>query len=122
MNDVEGNDMRYLWLHLKQLGLLLCLIMVPDGCSQPLKNHQVRQVRTSSSPIRYHTLPVIHHIELSILDNIKANGFKSDLHINHGLGGLFINWRYGTDPLQTNVNGSGEPRYDFEQQIPVMIR
>ncbi len=37
--------MRYLWLHLKQLGLLLCLIMLVNGCSQPLKNHQVRQVK-----------------------------------------------------------------------------
>ncbi len=101
--------MRYFWLHVQHIGLLLCLIMLVNGCSQPLKNHQVRQVRTSSSPIRYQTSPVIHHIELSILDNIKANGFNSDPHINHGLGGLFINWRYGTDPLQTNVNGSGEP-------------
>jgi hypothetical protein len=24
-------------------------------------------------------------------------------------GGLWVNWRYGTRPLQTNVNGTGEP-------------
>lgn len=101
--------MRYLWLHLEQLGLLLCLIILLNGCSQPLKDHQVRQARTSSSTIGHQTPSVVHDIELSILDNIKANGFNSNPNINHGLGGLFINWRHGTVPLQTNVNGTGEP-------------
>lgn len=46
---------------------------------------------------------------LAVLTNIQANGFDADPTINNGLGGLWINWRYGTQPLQTNLNGSGEP-------------
>ncbi len=52
--------------------------------------------------------PSIRNVELDILNNIKSFGFNSDSQINNGLGGLYINWRYGTNPLQTNVNGSGE--------------
>ncbi|GAC1359032.1 MAG: hypothetical protein PVSMB5_02450 [Ktedonobacteraceae bacterium] len=43
-----------------------------------------------------------------MLNNIKTYGFNSDASINGGLGGLWVNWRYGTNPLQTNVNGTGE--------------
>jgi hypothetical protein len=46
---------------------------------------------------------------LNMLNNIKANGYDGDPVINHGLGGLWINWRYGTNPLQTNLNNSGDP-------------
>ena len=48
-------------------------------------------------------------VERSILDNIKQNGFDSDHSINNGLGGLWINWRYGTNPLLTNFNGHAAP-------------
>jgi hypothetical protein len=50
----------------------------------------------------------VEHVVSDILNNMKQNGFNSDSSINGGLGGLYINWRYGTNPLQTNVNGSGE--------------
>jgi predicted small lipoprotein YifL len=46
---------------------------------------------------------------ISMLNNIKANGYDGNPAINHGLGGLWVNWRYGTSPLQTNLNGSGDP-------------
>jgi hypothetical protein len=57
---------------------------------------------------------------LAVLENIQANGFNADPSLNGGLGGLYINWRYGTQPLQTDFNGSGEtddtsgasPRHD----------
>jgi hypothetical protein len=45
----------------------------------------------------------------NMLNNIKANGYDGDSAINHGLGGLWINWRYGTNPLQVNLNDSGDP-------------
>ena len=48
-------------------------------------------------------------IEQSILDNIKTNGYNNNSSINHGLGGLWVNWQYGSSPLQTNFNGSGSP-------------
>ncbi|HKD76652.1 MAG TPA: hypothetical protein VKB76_14205, partial [Ktedonobacterales bacterium] len=40
---------------------------------------------------------------LDMLTNIKANGYNS------ATSGLWINWRYGSNPLQTNFNGSGQP-------------
>ncbi len=57
---------------------------------------------------------------LSVLENMRANGFNAAPSLNGGLGGLHINWRYGTLPLQTDFNGSGEtddssgasPRHD----------
>jgi len=44
-----------------------------------------------------------------MLRNTQANGFNFDSRINGGLGGLWINWRSGTKPLQVNFNGSGSP-------------
>jgi len=46
---------------------------------------------------------------LSMLANLRDNGFDPDPRINGGLGGLWINWRYGTRPLQVNFNGAGTP-------------
>jgi hypothetical protein len=43
------------------------------------------------------------------LYNIKANGFDHNPAVDGGLGGLWINWRYGTSPLQVNFNGTGNP-------------
>jgi hypothetical protein len=48
-------------------------------------------------------------VEQSLLDNIMQNGFDNSSQINGGLGGLWLNWQYGTNPLQTNFNGSGQP-------------
>lgn len=48
-------------------------------------------------------------IILDVLTNFKENGFNNDKTINNGLGGLFINWRYGTRPLMVNMNGTGKP-------------
>ncbi len=45
----------------------------------------------------------LKNVEVSILDNIMQNGFNP--HTPGG--GLWVNWRYGTTPLQTNINGSG---------------
>jgi hypothetical protein len=54
------------------------------------------------------TSPAVHAVELDIMNNIKAHGFQADPSINNGMGGLNINWRYGSNPLQVNVNGTGE--------------
>jgi len=67
-------------------------------------SHSTRQ-RTATPTLNQQVVTV----EQSILDNIKQNGFDSNTTINNGLGGLWINWRYGTSPLQTNFNGSGVP-------------
>jgi len=99
--------MRYSWFYFIPLGLLLFgLIFLVRGCPQAPKNHQTKQ---ATATVEYQTPAAIHNIEVSILNNIKANGFDNDPDINKGMGGLFINWRYGTKPLQINVNGTGEP-------------
>jgi len=49
----------------------------------------------------------VKDVETSILDNFQQDGFDSNPIINKGLGGLWINWRYGTQPLQVNFNGAG---------------
>ena len=46
---------------------------------------------------------------LAMLANIRYNGFDGATNVNNGLGGLWINWRYGTSPLLVNFNGSGQP-------------
>jgi hypothetical protein len=43
-----------------------------------------------------------------MLRNLHANGLNRNPTINRGLGGLWINWRYGANPQQTNFKGSGE--------------
>lgn len=54
---------------------------------------------------------------VSMLQNIRDNGWDGvtsvdgglGTNINNGLGGLWVNWRYGTEPLLVNFNGSGSP-------------
>ncbi|MBF6592631.1 MAG: hypothetical protein IVW57_19145, partial [Ktedonobacterales bacterium] len=46
----------------------------------------------------------------AVLDNFKANGFNNSPLVNNGLGGLYINWRYGTNPFQANLDSTGQPR------------
>jgi hypothetical protein len=53
--------------------------------------------------------PTPESVTLDMLTNIKDNGFNPDSRINGGLGGLWINWRTGTRPLEVNFNGSGAP-------------
>lgn len=102
--------MRYTWLYFLPLGLLLFgLVFLVRGCLQVPEKHQTKQAKAPIPTEGYQTPAVVHAIEVSILDNIKANGFNRDPDINDGKGGLFINWRYGTHPLQANVNGTGEP-------------
>lgn len=100
--------MRYFWSYFGRLVLLLCLMLV-NGCSKPPLSYQKKPIKNADVTVGYQTTAVIHDIEVSMLDNIKANGFDRNPSINNGMGGLFINWRYGTRPLQTNVNGTGEP-------------
>ncbi len=53
---------------------------------------------------------------LTVLDNIKQNGYDSSKSVNNGLGGLWVNWRYGTNPLQSNFSGSGDTQNDVTGQ------
>ncbi|MEI7728934.1 MAG: hypothetical protein WCO56_05155 [Verrucomicrobiota bacterium] len=53
---------------------------------------------------------------LAMLTNIKTNGLNAQAKGTDGLGGLWINWRTGTQPLVVNLNGSGEPDGDAPEQ------
>ena len=52
---------------------------------------------------------------LDLLANMRDNGY------NPAVNGMAINWRYGTDPLQINFNGTGQPDDDpsarHDQQV-----
>jgi hypothetical protein len=91
---------------------ILLLAFLVTGCSWfGSSNNNTGKQETHPTPIptlSSVTDPSIHNIELDMLNNIKLYGYNSDPTIDNGLGGLFINWRYGTNPLQTNVNGTGE--------------
>ena len=61
----------------------------------------------------------IDRVVVDMMTNIRDYGLNPDPKINDGLGGLWINWRYGSKPLQVNFKGSGEtdgpedkPRHD----------
>src|SRR5712692_3965196 len=47
----------------------------------------------------------VESIVVDVLQNIQTNGF--DAQASGGLGGLWLNWRSGTDPLQKNVDTAG---------------
>jgi hypothetical protein len=50
---------------------------------------------------------------LDMLRNVHSQGINRNPAVNHGLGGLWINWRYGSSPLQTNFKGSGPSPEDW---------
>jgi hypothetical protein len=94
---------------------ILLLVLLVARCSwlsspsNPLhQDHRPENQFTPAPTLTSTTNPLIHNVEVDMLNDFKAYGYNSDPNINNGLGGLFINWRYGTNPLQTNVNGSGE--------------
>jgi hypothetical protein len=48
----------------------------------------------------------VNGVVVAMLQNIKQNGWNSNPNINNGLGGLWVNWEYGSNPLKTN---GGDP-------------
>ena len=90
-------------IHYKTMYVSLLLILAPliGGCSW------MGGSNPSSAPhiSTYASSSTIHGVEADLLTNIKDNGFDNA----SGSDGLWINWRYGTQPLQTNINGTGEP-------------
>src|SRR5882724_5448243 len=100
-------------------GILIILILTGFGACKTTTN-QVTPAATNTPITQSQTVtaiatialtptsPMLHTVELDIMNNIKAHGFHADPGINNGMGGLYINWRYGSNPLQVNVNGTGE--------------
>ncbi len=46
---------------------------------------------------------------VDMLKNMQTYGYDNNKLINNGLGGMWVNWLYGSSPLQTNINGTGKP-------------
>lgn len=96
--------------------IMLILSLLISGCSwfgnsnsNPQKPPSSGHITVSTPPtLPPVTNPGVQNVELDMLNNIKTYGFDDNNQINSGLGGLWINWRYGTNPLQTNINGGGE--------------
>ncbi len=79
--------------------VLLMLALLLAGCSQTGNASSITHLSTRGSA-------TIQNTEIDLLTNMKDNGFDND---SNRPGGLWVNWRYGTQPLQTNINGTGEP-------------
>src|SRR5579859_5118963 len=77
------------------------LTPTPYGTSTHLPDGMLTQTppRDGTAPIGTQTADALI---LDMLENIKTNG-------SNGKMGLWLNWRYGTTPLQVNLNGSGFP-------------
>lgn len=79
-------------------GFLFILFAIPLTVLITQKTQEIREHAATNT-----SNPQILSVEQSILDNIKQNGYDA----NTPGGGLWVNWRYGTNPLQTNIDGSG---------------
>src|SRR5690242_14477682 len=102
------------WLGLLLLiGILLPLLLMKLGSA-----FAAASPPSPASPARVSSTTLA--IEQTILNNIKQDGFDNNSQINGGLGGLWVNWLYGSNPLETNFNSSGQldgsgvvpPRHD----------
>src|SRR6266699_3322897 len=82
------------------LALLLMLTIAACGGKAP-----PAQTKPTPTAIPGSSAAII----LEMLNNVKTNGYNANPAINNGLGGLWVNWRYGSNPLQTNMNGAGVP-------------
>lgn len=67
------------------------------------KNSGIKLIKSTSILGSNQSNP-IPQIEQAILMNIFLNGYNNHTGTESG---LWINWQYGTNPLQTNFNGSG---------------
>jgi len=99
-------------LFLAPWGAFLALLVVlctaaPGFAAGSGRQSSPVQPRVLSQPTPTLTAPAAtaEQIVVEVLQNIQTNGF--DAQANNGLGGLWLNWRYGTDPLQTNFDAAG---------------
>jgi hypothetical protein len=91
----------------------LCLLLLLSGAaacggSERQSPPHAEQTTIPTTPAATNPL-IARRVIVDMLNNIKENGYNADSSINAGKGGLWINWRYGTTPLVTNLNGSGVP-------------
>ena len=90
------------------LSLMVVLYTTMPGFAAGSGRHSsMVQPRVLFLPTPTPTVPAatVEGIVVTVLKNIHINGF--DAQANDGLGGLWINWRYGTQPLQTNFDDAG---------------
>ncbi len=99
-------------LFLAPCGALLTLLVVlctaaPGFAAGSGRHSSLVQPRVPFLPTPTATVPAatVERIVITVLQNIHNNGF--DAQANDGLGGLWLNWRYGTQPLQINFDDAG---------------
>src|SRR5579859_3758985 len=97
--------MRPNWLQTYSFIPIIACVLLLTSCSL-FGGDQTNNSPTPVATVNAH--PTTDSAILDMLNNMKQNGFNSDSTINDGMGGLYINWRYGTNPLETNINGTGE--------------
>src|SRR5207249_310694 len=87
---------------------LLLVLFIIAGCgSQKPATHVTPPTTTPPQATQEAQNKSADVVARDMLDNIKKHGYNANPSVNNGLGGLWINWRYNSDPFQTNLNGSG---------------
>ena len=108
-------DTKYVLWNWKSLLSLLAVFCV--ACSSP---GVFVEKRATSIPT---SIGGSASIVVDTLKNFQANGFDGASSINDGMGGLWINWRYNTTPLQANLTLSGvaskmqPPQHDYNTDL-----
>jgi hypothetical protein len=86
------------------LFLMVLLSMAMPGFAAGNAKHTPRLLFLPTSTATVPPMDV-ESIVVDVLQNMQTNGF--DAQANSGQGSLWLNWRYGTDPLQTNFDAAG---------------
>lgn len=84
----------------------IALMVLLASCASTASSQKQGSTTTTQIPVASTSIDTV---ALDMLKNIQANGFDKNSSVNNGLGGLWVNWRYGTNPLQVNMNGTGVP-------------
>lgn len=87
------------------LALTLLLAACASGSTTAKKTPTAQPEATANTQ----TAAGVDALILDQLKNMQADGTDSSAAVNGGLGGLWINWKYGTNPLAVNINGAGVP-------------
>jgi hypothetical protein len=93
----------------------LLLAFLFTGCMQ-FALEPASQDKRAAMPVATSNA-AIKRVATEMLANIRENGFNPDRAINGGMGGLLVNWRYGSHPLQVNINGTGETDADSGSDV-----
>ena len=81
------------------LQIIVVLLILLTACASKTSTTSTQPSGTTT-PLSPVTSQQVQTVIRTVLQNIKDNGFDSQA--NGGQGGLWIDWRYGTNPLDAN--------------------